>query len=120
MTLASELSQFTGTENYYRHPLTRTVTYTDGVQYFAEKAGAYWLLDILATEVAPIARKMDDILVAKVNVSDNQAVMFADDGTTEVWKRKIEFTDLEDGMWKFYVSPGGPGGTIVVFLPSEY
>jgi hypothetical protein len=120
MTLASELAHFTGTEHYYRHPLARTVTYTDGVQYFAEKAGAYWLLDILATEVAPISRKMDDLLVATVKVSDNQAALSAADGNKKVWKRKIGFTDLEDGTWTFYVAPGGPGGTTVVFLPSEY
>jgi hypothetical protein len=43
------LCQFTGSEHWYRHPLARnTVTYTDGAQYVAEHAGAYWLLDIIA------------------------------------------------------------------------
>src|SRR5215471_18753753 len=42
------LHQFTGTEHWYRHPLVRTVTYTDGAQYVAEHGGAYWLLDIIA------------------------------------------------------------------------
>lgn len=32
MTL-TELSQFTGTETYYRHPLFRALRYTDG-EYF--------------------------------------------------------------------------------------
>jgi hypothetical protein len=34
------LHQFTGSEHWYRHPLVRTVTYTDGVQYVAENGGA--------------------------------------------------------------------------------
>ncbi len=41
----SELAQFTGTEYWYRHAFKRSITYTDGVKYVAEKAGAYWLID---------------------------------------------------------------------------
>jgi hypothetical protein len=40
-----DLSQFTGTENYYRHPFGKAL-FTDGVKYFAETAGAYWFIDI--------------------------------------------------------------------------
>ena len=42
------LAQFTGTERWYRHGLVRNVTYTDGVRYVADTAGAYWLIDIVA------------------------------------------------------------------------
>jgi hypothetical protein len=42
------LRQFTGTENWYRHGLVRSVLYTDGAKYVAESAGAYWLLDEIA------------------------------------------------------------------------
>lgn len=42
----SDLAQFTGTENYYKHFLGKFV-YTDGVKFLAEKAGAYWLLDLI-------------------------------------------------------------------------
>jgi hypothetical protein len=44
----TDLAQFTGTENWYRHALVRKVLYTDGVQYVAEHGGAYWLLDEIA------------------------------------------------------------------------
>jgi hypothetical protein len=47
-TLATDLCQFTGTETWYRHSMYRNVLYTAGVQYLAEKAGAYWLIDIIA------------------------------------------------------------------------
>lgn len=53
----SDLNQFTGTQTYYRHALNRKVTYTDGVKYFADRAGARWLIDILATELERLARK---------------------------------------------------------------
>ncbi len=43
----AELAQFTGTEQYYKH--LGGLVYTDGVKYLAEKAGSYWLLDIIAS-----------------------------------------------------------------------
>ena len=44
----SQLRQFTGSENWYRHGINRSVLYTDGAQFLAEQGGAYWLLDIIA------------------------------------------------------------------------
>ena len=40
----ADLSQFTGSENWYRHGLVRNVLFTDGAKYVADTAGAYWLL----------------------------------------------------------------------------
>ena len=44
----SDLAQFTGSENWYRHGINRNVLYTDGAQHVAEHGGAYWLLDEIA------------------------------------------------------------------------
>jgi len=44
----SDLAQFTGSENWYRHGINRNVLYTDGVQHVAERGGAFWLLDEIA------------------------------------------------------------------------
>ncbi len=44
----SDLAQFTGSENWYRHGFNRNVLYTDGAQHVAEHGGAYWLLDEIA------------------------------------------------------------------------
>jgi hypothetical protein len=43
------LGHFTGCDELYRHALCRNVLYTEGVQYVAESAGAYWLIDKVAT-----------------------------------------------------------------------
>ena len=43
-----QLRQFTGSDNWYRHGINRSVLYTDGAQFLAEQGGAYWLLDIIA------------------------------------------------------------------------
>lgn len=45
---ASDLSQFTGTEQWYQHGINRKVLFTDGAKYVADTAGAYWLLDEIA------------------------------------------------------------------------
>src|ERR1700730_19460001 len=44
----SELAQFTGSDNWYRHTINRNALYTDGAQHVAEHGGAYWLLDEIA------------------------------------------------------------------------
>lgn len=41
--LENQLGQFIGAERYYRLPLPKLI-YTEGVKFFAEKAGCHWLL----------------------------------------------------------------------------
>ena len=45
----NDLAQFTGDIERYRHPLNHQVIYTPGVHYLAEQAGAYWLIDAIAS-----------------------------------------------------------------------
>jgi hypothetical protein len=120
MNLASELAHYTGTEQWYRHALNRSVTYTDGVRHFADAAGAHWFLDILATEIPPFAKR-EGFLAIKMVVAKSKAKIAADDGNGKVlWKRAIRFTDCPEGEWMFFMAPGGPQGTIVIMLPSEW
>jgi len=42
-----DLSPFTGTEQWYQH--FTGLLYTDGVKYVADTAGAYWLIDAIAS-----------------------------------------------------------------------
>jgi hypothetical protein len=44
LTMA-DLGQFSGSEHFFRHGLSRNHIYTEGAQFVAERAGAYWLLD---------------------------------------------------------------------------
>ncbi len=44
---AQVLAQFTGSQTFYRHPLSGGCICTEGVQYVAETASAYWLLDAI-------------------------------------------------------------------------
>lgn len=123
MITQADLAQFTGTERWYRHPLAlgARVTYTEGVKYFAEKAGAFWLLDIFATELPKLAVEYGIIFV-DAKAKDGKAELSAvrDSGEAPLWSRSIDFTTLPDGDWRFYMATGGPGDSVVILLPSEY
>lgn len=118
--LEAALSHYTGTEQYFRHGLNHTVVYTDGVAFFAKAAGAYWMLDIFATELPGHCRRAE-FLSIKMHVAERRARLLADDGKGKVlWQRKIDFTDCPAGEWSFFMAVGGPDATLVVMLPREY
>jgi len=48
-----EIDHFIGTLRWYRHALDRDILFTEGVQFLAERAGAYWLLGVMVMVVAP-------------------------------------------------------------------
>ena len=112
---ASDLSQFTGSEHWYKHGLCRG--YTDGVKFMADKAGAYWLIDEVATNQMLPRVKREEFQVWKlvVNTAKSTGVLTCEDGNgTQVFKKKITFTDFplpEITLWY-------TGHTIL--LPSEY
>jgi hypothetical protein len=118
--LQRSLSQFTGTQTWYRHGLNRNMLYTDGVQYFAEHAGggAYWFLDIVATELFALQRQYGFISIT-IDARDNKAKLAAK-GTdlagedVWIWGRNIDYTDCPAGEWKFFFCSD------VLMLPSEY
>ena len=113
----SDLTVFTGSEQIFRHSLVPTFLYTEGVRYFAQNAGngAYWLLDILATEVLAL-NKTEEFICIKFTVNDSgTAQITADDGNKNVfWTRDLDFTDTPTGEWKFFLIYG------TCLLPSEY
>lgn len=113
-TLTDDLSQFIGTEHYYVSPLYRWMRYTDGVKYFCEKAGAYWFLDVIGTEMKPITARNSFIDII-LDVKDGAAKITASNGNNRVlWQRGVDFTDCPPGEYKFFLQNG------VFFLQSEY
>ena len=109
--LETNLRHFTGTESYHRY--MGGTALTDGAKYFADQAGAYWLMDILATQpeirVEPFAHA-----TLAVSDDDTATLMVTDGNGGKVYQRKIGFTDCPAGTWQFYVTGG------VIMLPSEY
>ena len=110
----SELQTFTGTENYYRHSLRRSMLYTDGVNYFAERAQAYWFLDIVATEFYQL-QSVSPFLTITMTVKNRKAKILVTDGNSRKLKAKnITYTDCPVGEWKFFMTDN------VLMVPSEY
>jgi len=121
--LIFDFTAFTGSLNQYSHklPMTPELRLTDGTKAFAERMGAYWFMDIIATEFLPLLSEEDYIIFIQVTVDDtNSAVIVGTDGDKGdgpkiLHTRVIEYTDLPPNSgFKFYLSDG------LLMLPSEY
>lgn len=112
-----DLAHFTGTDQWYRHGLNRSMLYTDGVQYLAEKGGAYWLLDKIATlQLEPKIRR-EEFQVWRLTVADNRARLTCDDGNDNspvIYSEDIDFTDFPLDEITIWVEGN------VMLLPSEH
>lgn len=115
--ILAHLQNFTGTEQWYRHPLVRTVLYTDGAQYVAEKGGAYWLLDEIAfaqkghKRVAAVAFQVWKLQVK----ADKTAKLTCEDGNGKaVFTKMLDYTDFPLAEMTLYFTDN------VILLPSEY
>ncbi len=115
---AGDLRQFTGSENWYRHSLVRSVLYTDGAKYLADHGGAYWLLDQIA-----LAQRHDTRLAAEefqlwkliVDQEDDSAELTCDDGNGRIlYREDIAFTDFPLPEVTLYFCNN------TILLPSEY
>ena len=112
----SDLIQFTGSENWYRHSLVHKVLYTDGAQHVAETGGAYWLLDEIALgQTNPkVAAEEFQVWRLKVN-SDQTATLICDDGNNQmVFSKSIAYTDFPLEEIALYFTDN------VIMLTSEY
>lgn len=114
--LKAELRHFTGSETFYRHSLFRGFVYTEGVQYLAEKAGAYWLLDHIFANQALDVLKDQPFQVWKITVNqDESARISVEDGNDkELAFFPLSYTDFpleECSLWLVDKT---------LLLPSEY
>ena len=110
------LSQFNGSERWYRHPLARHITYTDGVQHVAEEGGAYWLLDSIVTkQTMPIFKEHEvQFWELKVN-EDETALLTCEDGEKKVfYTETIKYTDFPIKGIRIWLTNN------VMLLPSEW
>jgi hypothetical protein len=115
-TQTIDLSQFFGTSQYWRtQPMfAPKLVHTDGVQAFADQAGAYWFLDIIATEVYEL-HKSEPFIGLTLSVDDGKARIVANDGDDKlVFDKKIDYTDCPAGKYHFFLCDN------VFMLTSEY
>ena len=115
-TLQTELDSFTGTEQYYPH-WSKRCKYTDGVKFLADKAGAHWLIDAIASwQLEPKVSK-EGFQVWELKRTENKKAvlsMIPDINQPEIVTQQIEHTDFPLQYIKLYFIDG------VLLLPSEY
>jgi hypothetical protein len=113
--LKADLAMHTGTTRWFRH-WSRRFTYTEGVQYLAEKAGAYWLIDLVASWCPHPSIKGEEFVLWTLSVKpDRTAVATADDGNgRELVRQDIPWTDFPLDEVRLYLTDD------TLLLPSEY
>jgi hypothetical protein len=125
--LDHELGHATGGGDQYRHWLARWFLYTEGVYQMAEKAGAHWLIDAIASHVctnrkAHPRREQFQLWTLKAHQKGSGArlTMRRDTDGRDIVRQDIPFTDfpLEGEPFKLYATDNGAG--ITLMLPSEY
>jgi hypothetical protein len=113
----ADLAQFTGSEHWYRHGLVRSVLFTDGAKYLADRAGAYWLIDEIA-----LAQRFEQKVAAEpfqlwtlTVAADHTAILACENGNCDpVLKKEIPFTDFPLDEIRLYCTDN------TILLPSEY
>lgn len=109
------LSQFIGTEKYYR--ITHRHLLTDGTKYLAEEAQCFWLMDAIASHLPKYFTNY--FCVAFLTVKDSKANLTIEDGNGNVYARqRIEYTDFPLNEIKLYCQFDGQYW--VIMLASEY
>lgn len=121
--LQAVMNQFYGgSDGRYSHWAQRRFIFTEGIKAVADHAGAYWLLDIVATEVAPLlihrwetGHLHSHFLRIKVECSKAAAITLERDiDDPPPWRRDLQFTDFPEGEWVFKLTMDG-----VIDAPSE-
>ena len=129
----ADLSQFTGSDQWTRHSLCRNVIYSQGMEFVAEKAGAHWLIDAIASHEAANPKMKRECAADEdfnylhfwtltVDLQQHTAILSCrkDSNLPLVVKQVIEYTDFPLSEIKVYAGTDGPGQPRKLYLPSEY
>jgi len=124
-----DLRQFSGDLDRYRHSLNKRVVYTPGVQFLAERGGAYWLIDAIASyfgspkmaAATRTDRRLADLQFWRLDVRDDRSAVLtarADSGEQPFVTQEIPFTDFP--LDQVEVWAGFDGTYWTLYLPSEH
>ena len=119
--LHQALPQFTGTTHWFQWSRLTDLTCTDGAKYLAEEAGAYWLLDAVASHqnalVIQDLQRLQEFQIWTLTVKADKSCCLTcaeDSDVAPVIVQDIEFTNFPLKEIKLYVCGN------VILLPSEY
>ena len=138
MLTQANLNQFTGTEGYHLfNGMFRNFVATDGTIHVAKEAGAFWLLEAIASHIAtngklrvgPLADMQFWKLESKTLKSGPnkgskrwELSCRMDSDMPPVVTQKIEFSDFPLDSIDLWVAPSmmGDRKVWVIYLPSEH
>lgn len=119
-----------GSQDYHRWSgLFRRMLLTDGAFMLAETAGAYWLMDAIASHQGNAAKKgfphgdtqFWELTVHEKPIRGKKAALELrhDAGEPAVIRQLIEYTDFPVGNWKLWVGAVDQTNKVIM-LPTEY
>ncbi|QDT07455.1 hypothetical protein K227x_58820 [Rubripirellula lacrimiformis] len=125
----TDLRQFQGDLERFRHSLNPNVIYTPGIQYLAEIGQAYWLIDAIASWIGSAefnAAKAKDYRICDMHFwtlevdEGNTAKLAAraDSPCEPFIIQEIEFTDFPLPRVEVWAAYDGQHWTL--YLPSEH
>ena len=93
-----DTSGFTGSEQFFRHPLARGFVYTEGVRYVAENAGggSFWLLDVIFSYQHEAKARREEFQVWTLSVKGGVGKVIMTNGNDKkpIITQDIEATDF--------------------------
>lgn len=126
------LPHFSGSENYHcSSAFTKSIFHTDGVQWLAEKASAFWLIDaIVSHQMRPsVAKEEFQVWRLIKKPGESKAVLIATDGgkgempgENILVNQQIPHTDFPLEKITLYLENGSLDGEHIhkiLMLPSE-
>lgn len=123
-----------GMNEAFRLTMFGPIVFSDGAKEALDAAGAYWLADILATEVAPKLKndinigKASTVLVGVVVKNRKADIKVTDSDDGPVWfSKKIDYTDFPEGDWMLFEmgafdwdGPNNQTNKVIAALISEH
>lgn len=112
-----DTSGYHGGGDQYRHAMFRAFRYTEGVQYVAAHADAYWLMDAIFSHQITKAAQREEFQVWTLKVDGKcRATLTMTDGNFETPRiqQKIAFTDFPEPEIVLWLVDK------CLMLPSEY
>ena len=113
--IKTELAFFTGSEKFYKaYP---NLIITDGVKFLAERAEAFWLIDLVFSyqTIAKVKKEPFQVYELTVDLNTKSSKMVCTDGNENIlYTQNIPFTTFPLESIKLYYTDG------TILLPSEY
>jgi hypothetical protein len=115
--LLSYLSQFIGTEHYYR--LLPTFVVTDGLKYLMDEADCYWLAQLYGLHLMDVDFNQNPFTVLKfVRKGEGGIVNIEDGNGVALARQRLDYTDFPLDQYSLYACWNGE--VWVGMLTSEY